>query len=126
MDNPKQAQAEAAARPRFGRGRRLLTPPRFPLTAGVRLKAGVVGGVSGEWVEPTGAASLTLIYLHGGGYYSCSPETHRPVTAGLATRGFRVLHLPTARRPNIRFLRHWRTRWGCITACSLTRQYEPS
>jgi acetyl esterase/lipase len=41
-------------------------------------------------VEPVGAAPLTLIYLHGGGYYSCSPETHRPVTAGFAARGFRV------------------------------------
>jgi acetyl esterase/lipase len=49
-----------------------------------------VSGVSGEWAEPSGAAPLTLIYLHGGGYYSCSPETHRPITAGFAARGFRV------------------------------------
>jgi monoterpene epsilon-lactone hydrolase len=70
--------------------RRLLTPPRFSVPAGVRLKHGVVSGISGEWVEPVGAAPLTLIYLHGGGYYSCSPKTHRPVTAGFAARGFRV------------------------------------
>ena len=70
--------------------RRLLTPPRFPVAAGVRLRAGVVNGVSGEWVEPASAAPLTLIYLHGGGYYSCSPETHRPATAGFAARRFHV------------------------------------
>ncbi|WP_322010285.1 alpha/beta hydrolase [Paraburkholderia sp. J12] len=28
----------------------------------------------------------TLLYLHGGGYYFCSPQTHRAITFGLALR----------------------------------------
>ena len=45
--------------------------------------------LTGEWVESDSATadtgSRTLLYLHGGGYYFCSPETHRPITLGLAT-----------------------------------------
>ena len=26
-----------------------------------------------------------VLYLHGGGYFFCSPRTHRPITIGLAT-----------------------------------------
>ena len=50
-----------------------------------------VGGINGEWLRPaTGVAAGTLLYLHGGGYIACSPETHRPITCGLARRGFDV------------------------------------
>jgi epsilon-lactone hydrolase len=70
--------------------RRLLTPPRVRVPDHVRLAPGTVGGISGEWTETSGTGPLTLIYLHGGGYYACSPETHRPVTARFADRGFRV------------------------------------
>jgi acetyl esterase/lipase len=56
----------------------------------VRITAGVVGEVPGEWVEPSGDATATLLYLHGGGYFSMSPKTHRPITVGFARRGFRV------------------------------------
>ena len=31
-----------------------------------------------------------LLYLHGGGYFACSAETHRPITAFFAMHGFRV------------------------------------
>ena len=53
--------------------------------------------LKGEWIErDTGAgdptAGRTLLYLHGGGYFFCSPETHRPITLRLgpdaAARGF--------------------------------------
>jgi acetyl esterase/lipase len=33
-----------------------------------------------------GGAPRTILYLHGGGYYFCSPKTHRAITFGLATR----------------------------------------
>lgn len=51
--------------------------------------AGADGGtappVAAEWVEPADTGTTrTLVYLHGGGYFFCSPRTHRPITAFLA------------------------------------------
>ncbi|MGF6726939.1 monoterpene epsilon-lactone hydrolase [Paraburkholderia sp. GAS41] len=50
----------------------------------------------GEWLEPTepgmlagadaDASAPTILYLHGGGYYFCSPRSHRSIVFGLATR----------------------------------------
>ena len=45
----------------------------------------------GEWLEPAGSATAssagpTVLYCHGGGYYFCSPRTHRSIVFGLATR----------------------------------------
>jgi epsilon-lactone hydrolase len=46
----------------------------------------------GEWLEPLGAHQAadnnapTILYLHGGGYYFCSPRSHRALAFGLATR----------------------------------------
>ncbi|MBL8341119.1 MAG: alpha/beta hydrolase fold domain-containing protein [Rubrivivax sp.] len=71
----------------------------LPSPRGVRYTPDTLGGVPGEWVEslaPTeGQAAQegardTLLYLHGGGFVGCSPHTHRPITAALARRGFRV------------------------------------
>ncbi|MBN3812186.1 alpha/beta hydrolase [Paraburkholderia sp. Ac-20347] len=42
--------------------------------------------VRGEWLVREGGAQRTILYLHGGGYYFCSPRTHRAITFGLATR----------------------------------------
>ncbi len=57
----------------------------------VRASSGQVGSVNGEWMRPAaGTASGTLLYLHGGVYFACSPQTHRPVTGGFARRGFDV------------------------------------
>jgi monoterpene epsilon-lactone hydrolase len=41
-------------------------------------------GVDGEWITPKDAAQGIILYLHGGGYISCSAATHRPITATLA------------------------------------------
>ena len=42
----------------------------------------------GEWIERETRydpkTARTILYLHGGGYFFCSPETHRPITLGLA------------------------------------------
>jgi cation diffusion facilitator CzcD-associated flavoprotein CzcO/acetyl esterase/lipase len=69
----------------------------LPATRGVRYTPATVGGVAGEWVEPLAGEGGnawpprdTLLYLHGGGFVGCSPHTHRPITAALARRGFRV------------------------------------
>ena len=44
--------------------------------------------LQGEWIERAGNETVpdarTLLYLHGGGYYFCSPRTHRAITLGLA------------------------------------------
>jgi acetyl esterase/lipase len=45
----------------------------------------------GEWIErvgeaPASGAQRTVLYCHGGGYYFCSPRTHRSIAFGLATR----------------------------------------
>lgn len=43
------------------------------------------GGMEAEWLSTAGAASDNpILYLHGGGYFMCSPASHRPLTAGLA------------------------------------------
>lgn len=59
---------------------------------GVCFSQAMLGGISGEWAEPTenGVRLGTLLYLHGGGYVAMSPRTHRSITGGFALRGFRV------------------------------------
>lgn len=82
---PKLAAARDAAHLR-----KLMTPRRSPSPRDVRITPGRIGGVPGEWVETFAASPSTLLYLHGGGYFACSPQTHRPVTVAFAKRGFRV------------------------------------
>jgi epsilon-lactone hydrolase len=61
-------------------------PARIP--PGWRLRPSTAPGLDGEWIEPDGGAmpGRTLLYLHGGGYFFCSPETHRSITVALATQ----------------------------------------
>ncbi len=42
--------------------------------------------VCGEWIRPRQIADSgnVILYLHGGGYVSCTPLTHRPITTSLA------------------------------------------
>jgi acetyl esterase/lipase len=72
-----------------------LWTPRVP--AGWHLREQYDAGATplrGEWlVRRSGAAHTedephapTILYLHGGGYYFCSPRTHRAITFGLAPR----------------------------------------
>jgi monoterpene epsilon-lactone hydrolase len=60
---------------------RLTLPPR-----GASFAAASVGGVPGEWVRARGdeRPSLAVLYLHGGGYTTGSPATHRALTGHLA------------------------------------------
>jgi len=43
------------------------------------------GTPAGEWLQPK-AFTRTVLYLHGGGYFCCSPETHRRVCVRIARR----------------------------------------
>jgi acetyl esterase/lipase len=63
---------------------------RPPAPRGARYTPGVIGGVAGEWAEAGGVPAGTLLYLHGGGYFACSPLTHRSITAAYAIRGFKI------------------------------------
>ncbi|MFL9856802.1 alpha/beta hydrolase [Paraburkholderia madseniana] len=47
--------------------------------------------LQGEWIEPADGVSTSgsgqiVLYCHGGGYYFCSPRTHRSLVFDLATR----------------------------------------
>ncbi len=59
----------------------------------LRIEASSEGGVPVERVSLPGLQTdaPVLLYLHGGGYFGCSPATHRPITASFARGGFRVV-----------------------------------
>ncbi|WP_244814479.1 alpha/beta hydrolase [Caballeronia sp. Lep1P3] len=42
-------------------------------------------GDDGEWLR-NATSRRTILYLHGGGYYFCSPRSHRAISFGLAVR----------------------------------------
>lgn len=58
----------------------LLRPQRTVVTR----TATHLGGVRAEWLVPARPTDATVLYLHGGGYVSCSPGTHRHFTSALA------------------------------------------
>jgi epsilon-lactone hydrolase len=70
--------------------RQLLRPLPYKPPASVSITPAQLNGIPGEWVESPDPAQNVLLYLHGGGYFACSAETHRPITAFFAMRGFRV------------------------------------
>jgi acetyl esterase/lipase len=73
------------------RARAMMNRVTHKVPAGVVAVPATIGGVPGEWLRPAnGAAAGTLLYLHGGGYFACSPETHRPITGGFARSGLDV------------------------------------
>lgn len=76
--------------PDYHWARKVLTPDAYKVPDAARISPAKVGGVSGEWVEGQQASKATLLYLHGGGYFGCSAETHRPITVAYALAGFRV------------------------------------
>lgn len=71
--------------------RRIFDAHQPRLSRSLRAETKTIGGVAGEWLErPGGENSRFLLYLHGGGYVTCSPVTHRPITGSFARSGFRV------------------------------------
>lgn len=73
----------ARQRSRLLKVTRLTLPPR-----GTRFVAATSGGIRGEWVTARGHehATLTVLYLHGGGYCTGAPATHHAITGHLAVR----------------------------------------
>jgi len=70
--------------------RQILRPAPYRVPETVRITKTEVNGIPGEWVESQSSAQSVLLYLHGGGYFGCSAETHHPITAWFAVHGFRV------------------------------------
>ncbi|OYV35884.1 MAG: alpha/beta hydrolase [Rhodospirillales bacterium 20-64-7] len=62
----------------------------MPAPKGASFRAGEVGGIAGEWAQAGAPPAGTMYYLHGGGYFACSPRTHRSITGGFAVRGLSV------------------------------------
>ena len=72
------------------RARRILAGSALKVPGGVTFRPDKVGGIAGEWAEAAGEPTGAMLYLHGGGYFACSPITHRPITAAYAKAGFSV------------------------------------
>jgi epsilon-lactone hydrolase len=64
----------------------------------------VIGGVRGERMNASDVASIgTMLYLHGGAYVACSPQTHRPLTSWFARQGWDVFAPDYRLAPEHRF-----------------------
>jgi epsilon-lactone hydrolase len=59
----------------------------LPPVPGANYTAGSMGGIAGEWARGE-MRRAQLLYLHGGAYFTCSPQTHRSITGAFAIRGF--------------------------------------
>ena len=70
--------------------RKILRPDPYKVPPTIQISPLDLGGVPGERLEGPTPGDNVLLYLHGGGYFGCSPETHRPITAYYALHGFRV------------------------------------
>jgi monoterpene epsilon-lactone hydrolase len=60
----------------------------MPEVAGAQVEAVDAGGVPAEWTlsEAEREVRVTLLYLHGGGYFAGSPTTHRRLVTSLCGR----------------------------------------
>lgn len=59
---------------------------------------------TGEWLTPKNPGRGVILYIHGGGYVSCSPGTHRALTASLTRLTRRkVFSVNYRRAPESRF-----------------------
>lgn len=70
--------------------RAVFNAARVAKVRGVTFVPGQEGGIKGEWAYSDKKTSGTVLYLHGGGYFSCSPEIYRPITGGFARQGLNV------------------------------------
>jgi len=83
--------------------RKILRPDPYNVPPTVQISPSHLGGVPGERLEGPSPGDTVLLYLHGGGYFGCSAETHRPITAFFALQGFRVFAPDYRLAPENRF-----------------------
>ena len=68
------------------------------LPSGAAYEPAQMGPVKGEWIRMAGTSTHRLIlYFHGGGYVSGSPETHRPLIARLCRSANAIAFAPAYR-----------------------------
>lgn len=73
-------------------------------TRGLQVETVNENDVWGEWLVPPAREDGTVLYIHGGGYVSCSASTHRPITSTLARLSrFRVFSANYRRAPEHRY-----------------------
>ncbi|KND56913.1 6-hexanolactone hydrolase [Candidatus Paraburkholderia schumanniana] len=66
---------------------RRIWSPRVPKGGRLDIRDGNADApLRGEWLTPTARPNATILYVHGGGYYFCSPRSHRAITFALASR----------------------------------------
>ncbi len=83
--------------------RKILRPDPYKVPPTVQISPAHLGGVPGERLEGPTPGNVVLLYLHGGGYFGCSAETHRPITAFFALQGFHVFAPDYRLAPENRF-----------------------
>lgn len=87
--------------------RRLFGAPRLWQkwsTRGLRVTPTDGNAPPGEWIEPANHQDAVIFYVHGGGFISCSPQTHRPIASALARRtNFRLFSVDYPLAPEHRF-----------------------
>ena len=76
-----------------------------PRQTGVKVFASLQPDLPGEWVVcPQAEAGRVVLYIHGGGYFFGSPQSHRPLTTRLARlSASRILSLKYRLAPEHRF-----------------------
>ncbi len=87
----------------FRVARKILHPDPYKVPPIVQVSPAHLGGVAGERLEGPSPGNIVLIYLHGGGYFACSAETHRPITSFFALHGFHVFAPDYRLAPENRF-----------------------
>ena len=83
--------------------RKILRPDPYKIPPTVQVSPAHLGGIPGERVEGPSPGENVLLYLHGGGYFACSAETHRPITVFYAREGFHVFAPDYRLAPENRF-----------------------
>src|SRR5713101_8213441 len=87
----------------FRVARKILHPDPYKVPPTVEVSPARLGGVPGERLEGPSPGNIVLLYLHGGGYFACSAETHRPITTFFALHGFHVFAPDYRLAPENRF-----------------------
>ncbi|HUC53354.1 MAG TPA: alpha/beta hydrolase [Candidatus Cybelea sp.] len=83
--------------------RKILRPDPYKVPETVQVAPVHLGGVPGERLEGPAPGNMVLLYLHGGGYFACSAETHRPITVYFALHGSHVFAPDYRLAPENRF-----------------------
>ena len=83
--------------------RKILRPDPYKVPSAIQISPAHLGGVPGERLEGPSPGKTVLLYLHGGGYFACSAETHRPITVFFAREGFHVFAPDYRLAPENRF-----------------------